>query len=252
MSSSPSWQFTLFGTPTLRRPDGADAPCERKALALMAFLAVEGATSRARLASLLWPDTPSSAARNNLVHHLRRQTRTYGAPLVVGADVLELAAYVTTDVRRWTHEDATTSQADHADVPDEVFLKDVTFDEMLELDEWALASRERFHALHVTHLIRAAQAHEDAGDLLDATRLTERLVTLDNLSEDAWRRLMRLHYLRGDRPAALRAYHRCKEVLSRELGLEPLPETVRLAHDIDRGERHAPTPGTPARLPLAV
>lgn len=64
---------------------------------------------------------------------------------------------------------------------------------------------------------------------------------------------MRLHYLRGDRPAALRAYQRCRETLRREFGVDPLPETARLAREIDLGT--VPVPATPrprAELPLSV
>ncbi len=74
---------------------------------------------------------------------------------------------------------------------------------------------------------------------------------LDPLSEGAHRRLMRLLYLMGDRPAALRAYHRCRNLLERVLGVAPLPETRDLAQLIDRGAVDAP-PAPARRIPLAV
>lgn len=72
--------------------------------------------------------------------------------------------------------------------------------------------------------------------MLEAIRYAKRLIDLDPVSEAAHRLLMRLHYLAGDRGAALRAYHHCREVLERELGVEPLPKTVTLARQIEGGE----------------
>ncbi len=67
--------------------------------------ALEGPTSRAHLARLLWPDAPEPAARNNLVQMLRRLTKTYGAALVTALDLLSLEPSVRVDVRArepWT------------------------------------------------------------------------------------------------------------------------------------------------------
>ncbi|GGO32083.1 AAA family ATPase [Deinococcus humi] len=250
MSASPTWQLTLFGTPGLRRLGGSEARCERKTLALLAYLAVEGPTSRAHIAALLWPDTVTSAARNNLVHLLRRITKTYEAALVVGQETLALGSVVTTDLGAWQHEGTFTDNADS--VPVGIFLKGVNFDDAPHIEEWLLAWRERFHAARVTQLLRASEAHEEAGQLLDAIHVTEQLVALDVLSEEGYRRLMRLYYLHGDRPAALRAYERCRQLLARELGLEPMPETLRLAGEIDRGALVERAVEAPPRLPLAV
>ena len=49
----------------------------------------------------------------------------------------------------------------------------------------------------------------------------------DPLDEEAYRRLMRLLALGGDRMAALQAYLQCKGALQRELAAEPSAETVR-------------------------
>jgi hypothetical protein len=59
---------------------------------------------------------------------------------------------------------------------------------------------------------------------------------------------MRLHYLLGDRPAALKAYHRCKATLERELAVKPLPETVELARLIEQGEVRGVAKSTQTRV----
>lgn len=52
---------------------GEDKPLERKAAALLAYLALEGPTPRERLVGLLWPETQKqSSALNNLRQTLSR------------------------------------------------------------------------------------------------------------------------------------------------------------------------------------
>jgi predicted ATPase len=77
----------------------------------------------------------------------------------------------------------------------------------------------------------------------------------DPLDEGAYRWLMRLLALAGDRPAALQAYRQCKDALHRELTAEPSAETVRTYERIRGAEPGPPRPsggreGTPATWSL--
>ncbi|MFC6668232.1 BTAD domain-containing putative transcriptional regulator [Deinococcus radiopugnans] len=110
------------------------------------------------------------------------------------------------------------------------------FDDRPDLADWLLVWRERLDHRQTETLTGRATQQEDAGDLTGALATAQRLLDLNPVSEDAHRRLIRLHYLAGDRPAALRAYRRCVEVLRREIGVDPLPETVQLARAVERAE----------------
>ena len=55
---------------------------------------------------------------------------------------------------------------------------------------------------------------------------------IDRLNESAYRRLMRLHFLNGDRSAALQAYETCLTLLTDELGVAPASETLALLEHI--------------------
>lgn len=246
MRSAP-WHLVAFGKPRLLDPEGQAVRCEARTLALLTYLALEGPTSRSRLAGLLWPDTPESAARNNLVHLLRRVARSHHPGLVQAGEAVALGPALTSDVVGWGGAEL----PDQGSVPRGILLDGLAFDDQPDLVEWLLASRERLDLVRAGRLARAATEAETAGDLDGAVRLTRDLVDLDPLSEDAHRRLMRLLYLAGDRPAALRAYHRCRDTLERELGVEPLPETRDIARLIDKGAVEAPAPVAP-RIPLSV
>src|SRR5260370_19672046 len=69
----------------------------------------------------------------------------------------------------------------------------------------------------------------EAGELEAAIETVSRWLVLSPLQEDAYRRLMRLHFAAGDRVAALHAYDTCRASLSTGMQTEPTPETVALA-----------------------
>ncbi|MPY66403.1 AAA family ATPase [Deinococcus sp. SDU3-2] len=246
--SSAAWHLAAFGKPRLLNPSGEVVRCEARTLALLTYLALEGPTSRSRLAGLLWPDTPEAAARNNLVHLLRRVAKSHHPDLVQAGEAVALGGGLESDVGAWGGTGASGPES----VPGGVLLDGLAFDDQPDLAEWLLAWRERLDLARSGRLAHAATVAEEAGDLEGAIRLARDLIDLDPLSEDAHRRLMRLLYLAGDRPAALKAYHRCRDVLERNLGVEPLPETRELARLIDRGAVEAPSVPKMPTIPLSV
>ncbi|THF87828.1 hypothetical protein E7T09_00890 [Deinococcus sp. KSM4-11] len=225
-----AWRLNLLGPPTLRGPDGRAHPLGGKALALVAYVALEGAAPRSRLAGLLWPDTVEGTARNNLVHALRRLHTALGAEVVVSGDPLTLSP----DVR----VDAT------ADLGVGELLAGVTWPELPELHDWLLAWRERLDGERAARWRAEAQRLEDGGAWAAALDVVAQLRTVDPLSEDALRREMRLRYLLGDPAHALAVYGEGRARLRAALEHEPLPETQALAHAIERGTVSAapPTP----------
>ncbi|THF70914.1 hypothetical protein E7T06_04970 [Deinococcus sp. Arct2-2] len=249
MSSAP-WHLAAFGKPRLLDPSGRAVRCEQRTLALLTYLALEGSTSRSRLAGLLWPDTPEGGARNNLVHLLRRVAKSHHPDLLHAGEAVALGTALSSDVTAWGVTGSPLPEA--GTVPPGVLLDGVALDDQPDLAEWLLAWRERLDLARAERLTGAASRAEAEGDLLGAIRLARDLIDLDPLSEDAHRRLMRLLYLTGDRPAALKAYHRCRGVLERELGVEPMPETQDLARLIDRGAVEVPPVPSARRIPLSV
>ena len=91
-----------------------------------------------------------------------------------------------------------------------------------------LAERDRLHRDAVDALYRLGDLTEDAGEDEAALGYARLLLTHDDLHEATYRRLMRLHAARGELPDALRAYHDCVGILSRELDVAPSAETSAL------------------------
>ena len=213
---------------------------------VLAYLALEGETPRARLAKLLWPDTPARGARNNLVHLLRRLSLLCGGTLVHGRAALTLDDGVFVDARTLLEP----SEAP-CDAPASRLLAGVDMDNLPEVEAWVEAWREVLDGRQRARLVHAAQVAEDQGDWTTALQVAGQLLDLNPVSEDALRRVMWLHVLSGDRPAALAAFARGRNVLARELGVEPEQQTRDMAGWIERGEA-LPGVRQSVTLPLGV
>ena len=69
-----------------------------------------------------------------------------------------------------------------------------------------------------------------------AQSLYERVLEIDNVAEEVYRRLMSC-YARAGRPAeALRVYRRCRQMLSLVLGIAPSAETETLCRSIAQAQ----------------
>ena len=202
---------------------------------LLAWLALEGATPRERLAALLWPASSAEAARIALRQRLFRLRKQLGRDVLEGSTQLALAEGVTHDL--------------HA-APS--LLGDFTAADAPEINAWLATRRSTQRALARQSLEARIEALEAAGDAAGALPLALALLDSELLSEDAHRRVMRLHYLRGDRAAAMLAFDRCEQLLKHEVGAAPSRETLALLATI---EQSATLPGSTAArsaLPAAV
>jgi DNA-binding SARP family transcriptional activator/Tfp pilus assembly protein PilF len=254
---TPRWRLILLGQARVegvgpaRRP-AWQAPLERRAAALLAYLALEGPTPRSTLAGLLWPDSMEQTARANLRQRLKRLRESLGTELVLPGEVLRLRPGLDVDAAS-LESLAFLGEAQEVVARSGTLLAGLDYDDLPELETWVLTARARAHALRRSALSTLADSAEQAGEYAQALTQTEGLLLLDPVSEQAHRRAMRLHYLAGDRAAAAMAYERCRATLRRELDADPLPETRQLAQAIARGsELSVPRVPTRRRIPLGV
>jgi DNA-binding SARP family transcriptional activator len=200
---------------------------------LLGWLAIEGPTSRARLCALLFPDANDATARNSLRQRLFKLKKKLDAHLVAGDAVLQIAPEVAIELEG-----------------DAELLAGTEAGDLEEMGEWLIAQREKRRAARTASLAAAAEQAEAAGELSAALEHAGRLVQLQPDSEHAHRRVMRLHYLRGDRAAALAAYEACRAAMQRSLGAAPSPQTEELLATI-RAARTLP-PVARRSIPASV
>ncbi len=237
----------------------------RKALALLAYLAVEGgAHSRDKLTALFWPESDSARGRATLRSTLALLRNALGDPeahLIATRDSLafnfesefDLDVQAVRSATRATRELPliTRSASEPALPPANIrallaqlkaaaercrgdFLEGFSLSDAAEFDDWASMQRESLHRAATLVFDRLSQVQFESGELDHAIETTNRWVARDRLSEAAVRRLMQVYVAAGDRAGALQAYETCRAVLERELNAEPAPETMALAERIRR------------------
>ncbi|MDB5094594.1 MAG: hypothetical protein JWO85_2695 [Candidatus Eremiobacteraeota bacterium] len=232
----PRLAVTLFGSPWLsadgvRWPKTVPARC----LMLLAFLALRRElVPRAAVAAALWPDEPDVEARSNLrrhVHRLRQALPDYGL--------------------EWILDEGGRIGWNHAAAPVDIatFLDGIGDPEraaaVVELyrgdlldgaeDEWVVVERERLRTFYLDALRDVCVAARRRRDFAAAIRSAERLLSYDDMREDALRELIGARYEDGDRSGALATYERFASRLREALDVEPMPETVALRDAIFAG-----------------
>ncbi len=188
---------------------------------------------RQHLAFLFWPDATEAQARNNLRQLLHQLRQAFpDVEQFLAADTHMLHWHPVTpfhlDVAAFEQAlklaDAATRRNDQRALQAALEQADVLYrGELLPgcYDEWILPERDRLRQRHLQVLEHLLRLFEARGDTITAIRHAQRLLALDPLSEDLYRRLMRLFALNNDRASALHVYHTCVTTLQREMGVEP-------------------------------
>lgn len=226
-------RLRLFGVPRLEWAGAEVRLATRKAVALLAYLAVRGGeVPRSEVAELLWTHNAMAALRLEL-HRLRALP---GAAQWLHADG---ALHLDAGSDHAAFEAALARGDDGAalrlfDGSDEtVFLHGLELRRAPAFDEWRAAERSRLDEVVREALARRAEGLRRRGELTRAERYAERLLSLDPSDEAGYRLLIQTALERGDLRAAQRAYERCKRVLVTELGTEPAPETRDLGQAVE-------------------
>ena len=253
-------RFTLLGPPEVRHADQALLFSTRKELALLLYLAVEGRVhSRKNLSELFWPEGDAmhgrAALRISLLHlrHLLGDGAgvDHVSHLVIKRDTLglDLTSAIELDLhtldeawrlaRASTHTILTMPEDEHRSLLDQLqratslargeFLEGFSLRDAPAFDDWARFQREYWHVRINEVFDRLSQLQFEAGELVPALETVNRWLVLNPLHEEAYRRLMRLHFAAGDRAAALHAYDVCRTKLYTDMQTEPTQETVALA-----------------------
>jgi DNA-binding SARP family transcriptional activator len=111
--------------------------------------------------------------------------------------------------------------------------------------DWCLFERERLQSMYLGMLEKLMAYCEANGEYEAGLAYGTRILRYEVAHERTHRRLMRLHYLAGNRTAALRQYERCVAALREELDVGPSECTVELYEQIrsDRLDSHVTPKG---------
>jgi len=249
----------LFGAPRIER-DGATVEVDtRKAVALVAYLAVEDqAFRRDSLAGLLWPEHDSNQARGALRRTLSTLKKAMGGEgLVADRATVGLAPdSVTTDALTFEKLiDQSASPFEGGDCGASLslleraialyrgdFLAGFSLRDSVDFEDWQYYQAESYKRLMATALERTVECLSMSRRLPEAIERAHRWLSLDPLHEPAHRKLMLLYAWNDQRASALKQYRECVALLDRELGVPPLEETTKLYLQITDNEVVPPEP----------
>jgi predicted ATPase/DNA-binding SARP family transcriptional activator len=248
---SPQLALHFLGTPQLFL-DNSPLPVERrKAIALLAYLAVNRFMhSRETLSALLWPEYEQSKAFTNLRHTLWEIQQTIGEGwLDTSRDKIGL----NNEANIWLDLDHFKSRLGQSRVQKDVaqrvslladaaklyrnhFLTGFSLKDALTFNEWAFAESEELRSNLAEALNILSEDYISLGEAEKAIPYARRLITLDPLNEASHCKLMEVYIQAGQHSAALKQYQTCEQILRKELGLDPQPETLALYKRIRKGE----------------
>ena len=197
----------------------------RKAIAILAYLAVEGGEHpRDHLVELLWPDTDPERSRSSLRRTLSTLRSALGGRWVEAnrsfvsldrADVtLDLEDFAAVSEDFHGHDPTVTCARclpelrRAADLYRGEFLSGFTLRDAPEFESWVRVRGEEVGRRADRVFTRLASVQASTGDYGSAIETTGQRINLDPLHEDAYRTLMLLHAWSGDRSGAVDAYRR--------------------------------------------
>lgn len=229
-----------------------------KTLPLLAYLLLHrGLIPRDVLAYTFWPDVEEAEARANLRRHLYNLRHVL--PEFAGEWVTRegQALQWNPNAPYWLDVEAFERYGrEPSRMQDALSL--YTGDLLPEVyEDWLDFDRQRLRSLYFSTAAQWIAAQRVAHRYDTAIPIAEQALRQDPWREDILRELIQLRVLSGDRTGALQAYQTFKKQLEEELDVAPMPETVRLYEQIQRGglevgEPDSPPPlRTPAALPVS-
>jgi predicted ATPase len=174
---------------------------------------------RARLAFELWPDSREAQARTNLrklLHELRRSVPEIGEFIETDDETVRLVSTGAIEVDVWRVREAIA--VGDLELAVRLYAGDLL---PASYDDWVLGERDGLRNEVYRALVQLTEDAAGRDDYEATIRHCHRIIDLEPTDETAVRMLMEAHVARGDRAAALRAYHRCVETLERELSVAP-------------------------------
>ncbi len=238
-----------------------------KVRGLLSFLALEAehVHSREILAGLFWPEQTNAAARNNVRKSLHRlRTLLDGCEpglsdrhFIVSRDHIQLdrsAIWVDAlvveeaiaEVETHAHGQLHTCTACLARLASAVdlyrgpLLPEVSIQDAPAFEEWLLLRRERLNHRVTSALQKLGAAYMERHECERAILYGRQLIALDPYNELGHRTLMRSLVKAGQINEALAVYERLEDLLERDLGVQPEPETRVLRQEL-REVRNAAT-----------
>ncbi|KXK58072.1 transcriptional regulator, partial [Micromonospora rosaria] len=216
----PSVSLHLLGGFRLLR-DGTPVVVPRGLQRVIALIGLRPGATRSNLAGLLWPEAAEERALSSLRTALWRLRQDPCCPLAVTGDTVRLDPLVHLDV-----DDLVDTAARIRDGDDPGLVEGALAAGRHDLlpgwyDDWVLLDRERLRQLRLHMLEQVAGHHLAAGRHGEALEAALEAMAAEPLRETPHRLVVRIHLAEGNAFEAVHAFYVYRDLLLRELRLEP-------------------------------
>ncbi|MEZ4615902.1 MAG: BTAD domain-containing putative transcriptional regulator [Caldilineaceae bacterium] len=242
-------QISMFGSPTFAQQGN---PLTINRFQIRAFLfrlaAQAEPVTRDQLAQLFWPDVDDARARRHLTQLLSHVRRILPLPklLIQTPTHIQLnQAQIWSDVVAFkqllaeSEHASGVAQQQTTELALELyggpFLDGISTPDLPEYELWLETERAWLERRYLELLAAHTLALMDEAAFAPALEFSRRHLAIDELAEDAHRRLIACYAAVGERSTALRQYEHCVDLLQRELDVAPMAETVALHQAVLRG-----------------
>ncbi|SCL35267.1 DNA-binding transcriptional activator of the SARP family [Micromonospora nigra] len=198
---------------------------------VIALIGLRPGATRSHLAGLLWPDAAEDRALSSLRTALWRLRQDPCCPLTTTTDTVRLDPAVGVDVDDLV--DTAVRVREGQDPHGATAALDAGRHDLLPgwYDDWVLADRERLRQLRLHMLEQVAGQYLAAGRHGEALDAALEAMAAEPLRETPHRLVVRIHLAEGNAFEAVHAYYVYRDLLLRELRLEPSPAMSALLDD---------------------
>ncbi|MEV4496004.1 BTAD domain-containing putative transcriptional regulator [Micromonospora arborensis] len=198
---------------------------------VIALIGLRPGATRSQLAGLLWPDASEERALSSLRTALWRLRQDPCCPMTIASDTVRLGPAVRLDV-----DDLVGTAARVRDGDDPRIAAGALAAGRHDLlpgwyDDWVLLDRERLRQLRLHMLEQVAGQHLTAGRHGEALDAALEAMAAEPLRETPHRLVVRIHLAEGNAFEAVHAFYVYRDLLRRELRLEPSPAMSALLDD---------------------
>jgi len=198
----------------------------------------EGMTKE-EISVVFWPDASSEEAKFRFKNTVYRLRRAVGKNTII----LEQDIYRFNNSLDYEYDvELFLKECVHAGQMKDPIQKLTYFREAIkhyrgnylsEIDEtWVIPSREYLRQNYLNILMQVSKIYLDLANYELAQEFCQRLLSEDNLLEDAHRLALRIYAARGNRAGLVRQYQRCVEVFEKEINAAPSLQTQKLYQDL--------------------
>ena len=248
--------ISLLGAPKILLDGVPQKIPTARAIPLIAYLAITGKSqTREILANLLWTDSTQKQALAALRTTLWR-LKTAGLEdwITLDRNEIELKHQRNIEIDVVNFKTLLDKCNAHGHPPSQIclyctpalseaielyhgdFMSGFNISKAPTFDDWRMQQSELLQTLQLDALERLVKCHRTFGDFNLAIHYARIWLYFDRLNENAHFQLLQLYSITGQRTAGISLYKHYKEVLSRELGIEPAEELSSLYKQVQSGQ----------------